>query len=337
MIKLIDILNEGTIQLTSDERNQIEEMIPKIIEVIKNWKVDFSDGALKKEKVLIGTIDYQLADKSPGKVTVYVNNDDDYSKASGLFYKNDPKNLTDNVIVIRVGLFYGYFSPAYRSPFALARKGYEILTGDKNAGIEELRQVLKHELIHAKDPALNHYFLKEPYDSEREEIYYKSWAEFQTMTGQFFESITTGVDRIIDKGLDNEEVKKIEKVLNEILNFYAGKSKTLSQDVIDFIQDTGKRNVFQSLIKWAENELSSITRTRIRSSLDAYIAYINKIKQYNPEGYKEFLKDLYKTIDQAKDKVNKSLSSSKTSISPMALKENVEFNRMLLLAGLTKK
>jgi hypothetical protein len=64
--------------------------------------------------------------------------------------------------------------------FNILNKGYNALVGDKNQGIEDLRKTLKHELIHAKDPALNHHLLKEPYDTKNDEIYYKSWTEFQT-------------------------------------------------------------------------------------------------------------------------------------------------------------
>jgi hypothetical protein len=39
--------------------------------------------------------------------------------------------------------------------------------------------------------------------------------------------------------------------------------------------------------------------------LSQFKSDLNKIKKYNPEGYKEFLKDLYKNIDTIKDKINK--------------------------------
>ena len=175
-------------------------------------------------------------------------------------------------------------------------------------GINQLRTALKHELIHAKDPALNHHFLKEPYDSNKPELYYKSWTEFQTFTGEFFEAITTGVDRMLSDP-SKENIKKINTSLDDILNFYSGKSKSMSQTTSDFIEDTGQRNSFQSLLTFAKNVFKNLTKTTIGSittdSLDLYNHYINKIKIHNQKGYKEFLKDLYKTIDQARDKVNK--------------------------------
>jgi hypothetical protein len=331
MIKLIDILNEGIIQLTSDERDQIEALIPKIIDYIEGPQLKNTEY---KE---VGWINYQFADKTLGKVLIYVG--DDNLQATGYFQTNDPKNPTDNVIVIQQNHYKQYFN--------ILNKGYNALVGDKNQGIEDLRKTLKHELIHAKDPALNHHLSKEPYDTKNEEIYYKSWTEFQTMTGQFFESIVSNIDRIMSKNPSNESVRKIETALNEILNFYSGKSKTISQTTADFIQGTDERNIFQRLIRSPINSVLYTLGVNISNSLDKYVWYIGQIKKYNPKGYKEFLKDLYKTIDRSKDKINDTLNSTRKSIPTRAdsipknitLKEmkkplNEEFRRMQLLAGL---
>lgn len=392
MIKLIDILNEGIIQLTSDERNQIEDMIPKIIDIIQGPPI--SSGEYKQ----VDWINYQFADETLGKAFVYVGNDN--PKASGYFSTKDPKNPNDNVIVIQQNAYLKYFN--------ILSKGYSAITGDKNQGIEILRKTLKHELIHAKDPALNKYLPQwdikkegdlwlaiyksgddkrtksfkfkteeeaaawinkkqlEKYNPDDYKVYYKSWEEFQTMTGQFFESIVTGVNRILSKNPSDENIKKIEKSLNEILNFYSGKSKQISQSTIDFIQDTDKRNAFQNIMKITTDSVLQVLGVNVSNSLETYIQYLNLIKQFNPEGYKEFLKDLYKTIDQAKDIVNSYLEKERENIktyhmdkygkkfgmelynkfnassqvpSNIALKEmetslNEEFYRMQLLAGL---
>jgi uncharacterized coiled-coil DUF342 family protein len=67
-------------------------------------------------------------------------------------------------------------------------------------------------------------------------------------------------------------------------------------------------------------------------ALSEYLTYLAKIKQYNPEGYKEFLKDLYKTIKSIEEKVN---SVSNTKIKIQEMKQNInEVKRMQQLAGL---
>jgi hypothetical protein len=346
MIKLINILKEGRIYLTADETRQIEEMIPGIIDAIKGGWISKNDY---KE---VGQINYESADKTPGSVKIYIAND--YPNAGGYFQTNDPKNSNDNAIVIQQGAYDKYFT----NIDGLINKTHKILTGDENAGIESLRRTLKHELIHAKDPARNQYrsnwsivadsnlwvatytsgdgkrtksfkfksedeaisFVKQQqlksYDPNDPQNYYKSWTEFQTMTGQFFEVIVAGINRIDVSTIEN--VKKIEIALSEILNFFSGKSTEFSQETYDFIQNTQSRNLFQKLIKSTENFIvkSGFTfgNKPTESALDTYIAYINLIKTYNPEGYKEFLKDLYKLIDIVKDQLNKHL-----------LKKNIQY------------
>lgn len=302
MIKLSKLsnLHEGSIQLTSDERNQVEEMLPEILKIIQGSRVE--------KYTAIDSIKYKLADGTAASCDIYVGNDQPGAMA---YYQTQELNdHTDNYIVIQQQPFKVYFG------FLNALR--TTATGDKNPGIELLRQALKHELIHAKDPATNHHYLKEPYDMKSDKVYYKSWKEFQTMTGQFFEAITTGVERIMNDNPSADDIRKIEHALKNILKFYAGKTAVLDIVTADFIQDTGKRNIFQTLIKIADVFYEALVNTLgistvTRNVLDTYVAYINGIKIYNPSGYKEFLKDLYKTIDQAKDNVNKILDDKRKS------------------------
>lgn len=283
MIKLAHILKEGAIQLTSDERAQVERILPDIIKTISGKYIGDNEG------VVVDTIKYLYADKTPGKVEIAVGNDLNHKNANGYFTTKDPKNPTDNLIWIQ----QFQFSPYFKGLSGLDLKANRVLTGNENPGIELLRKVLKHELIHAKDPALNHHYLKEPYDSDDAKVYYKSWTEFQAMTGQFFEAITTGVDRALKLGMSKQ---KILGVLDNILSFYSGKTDTFIYDTEDFIQGTGKRNIFQSLV-------NIFVGRSLPPAINTYAEFLAQIKKYNPEGYKEFLKDLYKTIDQAKDKL----------------------------------
>lgn len=280
MIKLKEIFQEGALQLTSDERNQVEAMLPDIIKVISG---KYIGDNMKKQ---VGDINAVSADKTPIKVGIYVGNNLYNKNADAYYQTNDKNNPDDNEILIQQFHFSSYF----KGLSGLDMKLTKIATGNENTGIERLRKVLKHELIHAKDPAVNQRYMNEPY-SYNPEIYYKSWTEFQTMTGQFFEAITTGVDRAFQLGMSKDEVLK---ALNNILEYYSGKTKSFNQEAKDFIQGSGKRNIFQSLINFF---------IKLPSSIDDYATYIASIKKYNPEGYKEFLGDLYKTVDQARDRL----------------------------------
>jgi hypothetical protein len=287
----LGIVKEGAILLTSDERNQIEEIIPKIIDLMSTQPLPV-DG----EK-FIDSIEYVSADKTLGKVNVFVvNKKGDYS---GAYYANDKQNPNDNSIVVNQYAFGIYFSSLGR----LAFKTQKFLAGDENAAISALRTALKHELIHAKDPALNHHYLKEPY-SHKPEVYYKSWAEFQTMTGQFFEAIISGVDKVLSSNPTEKDIEKIENGLNNLLDIFSGKNPNLYQETIDMLQLTGTRNMFQQMTKNIQNNIGLPTN----KAATIYFEFLDSIRKYHPESWKEFQKDLYKIIDQAKDKIKASIS-----------------------------
>jgi len=285
---------EGIIQLTPSERDQIEEMLPLIIDVIGGEEI--KPGLENFEP--IGEIDFISADGKPGKTIVGVGND--APKLMGYYQKEDPKNLEDNYIMIQQNNFKNrYFTP-----------GRDEWRGGKNAGIESLRVTLKHELMHAKDPAINQYLPENPQGySYSPEAYFKSWEEFQTITGELFESIITRVDKIMKSNPSDVDIKKIEMALNDILNFYSGKSKETKQETIDFIQGTGSRIEFPKSFKFV-NDIVKMNKSsnniyNKNSLYGGFIKDINMIKKHHPEAYDEFLGDLYKTIDQCKNVINK--------------------------------
>jgi hypothetical protein len=323
MIKLLNIIEEGTLILTPDERQQVEAMIPEIIKVIS--EPDLIPLGRQRN---IGTLKYKYADGEDGEVLIGVGT---YEPANsrGAHWPMDRNNKTDNLILIQQAQFKQYF-PSNKFN-QIDQKLYRTFSGTANTGVERLRQVLKHEIIHAKDPALHHHYSKEPYDSSDESVYFKSWTEFQTFTGQFFESLIAGTDRVLSGVNTAADLKTVESALANILQFFAGKTKTMSVKTAEFIDGTGSRNIFQKVF----NFLGSIAGRSLKSSdfaLHEYVLYLNKIKQYNPEGYKEFLKDLYKTIKTIEEKVN---STSPIKIKVQEMKQNInEVKRMQLLAGI---
>jgi microcompartment protein CcmL/EutN len=323
MIKLLDIIEEGTLILTPDERQQVEGMIPAMIKVISE-----PDLIPLGQHRNIGTLKFKFADGEDGEVLIGVGTFEP-ANARGAHHAMDPNNKTDNLILIQQAQFKQYF-PSNKFN-QIDQNLYRTFSGTANTGVERLRQVLKHEIIHAKDPALNHRYSKEPYNSSDESVYFKSWAEFQTFTGQFFESLITGTDRVLSGVNTAADLKTVESALANILQFFAGKTKTMSVKTAEFIDGTGSRNIFQKVF----NFLGSIAGRSLKSSdfaLHEYVLYLNKIKQYNPEGYKEFLKDLYKTIKTIEEKVN---STSPMKIKVQEMKQNInEVKRMQQLAGL---
>jgi hypothetical protein len=321
MIKLLDILEEGTLSLTPEERQQIEAIVPLAIENIRKEVPE------RGQVWDLGRINYKFADGEDGEVQIGLGDIVHFTgkPAGGVFMTYDYKNRKDNWIIVDQNQLKPYFPSGFtKFDQDLKRK----FTGNENEGIEVLKQVLRHELIHAKDPALNHHYLKEPYNAADEKTYYGSWAEFQTMTGQFFESIIAGADRILNNATSPGDIKRIEKALSNILQYFAGKTPIINTETKDFINGTGSRNIFQRIFNFLDQVIS-------RPGLDitrAYTLWISKIKQHNPEGYKEFLKDLYKTIKSIEEKVN---NTSTTKIKVQEMKSSInEVKRMQHLAGL---
>lgn len=125
--QLSNIINEGSIRLTPSERQQVEEMLPKIIEVIKGK--DLGVGEFEE----IGVIDGVLANGDFLQTTIYVGVDTrkNVKNAMGYFQRMNPHDLTDNVIVIQQRQYAKYFKGISKYRFDIEK---EVL-GNENMGI----------------------------------------------------------------------------------------------------------------------------------------------------------------------------------------------------------
>jgi hypothetical protein len=289
------ILTEGYVSLTPEEKQKIEELIPQIIDIIQGPIIS-PDGGLES----LGWMDYETANGKKDKVLIRVQNND--PSAKGTFNRYSWGSAT---ITIQQRPFLKYFNKTDNI------RGK--LTGDKNKGIEVLRGVLTHELIHAKDPTVDiDYPMGKKALSSEEEKYFNSWTEFKAISGAFFEGIKKSTERALSSDSSKQNIEKIKRCLADILNFYAAFTNTIRQETIDFIQDTGERNSFQSLIKYAENFITNLgksgnvkdVRKGKRSALETYMEYIEGIRIYNPDGYKRFQRELYKVIDELNNRLN---------------------------------
>jgi hypothetical protein len=190
-------------------------------------------------------------------------------------------------------------------------KIFKSLTGMD--GTEEVRETIYHEMIHAKDPARNNHHLNEPYDSSKPEIYYGSWAEFVTMTGQFMESIVNKVNdymaNIDYKNIEDAKKKTLEigKILQNILDYYAVSGNQLSKETKYFIEDTndsGMQKFMKKVVRFGEELFGQNVHNY---QINHFINSLVLVKKYNPEGFKEFHKDLYSTIQECVEKLNAAL------------------------------
>jgi hypothetical protein len=260
-----------------------------------------SGQASKSKTYDAGTYDYVLADGSPGKVSFTLSYVDNNSTAH--FQRNDTEgtNLEDNIININSK----FYIPAFDNIFMNIWQGF---TG--RTPMEDLKRSITHELIHAKDPAVNHHLLKEPYDTNKVEVYYKSWTEFPAMTGQFMEAILRRTDELVQQGLDEESYNTVQVGLQNILDVYSGKQNSFKNETYKLLTTQGNIGLLEAIAELVVGTgliiLGKSTQP-LHTDLDNMAAYISAIKKYNIEGYNEFLKDLYLTVQEAVDNVNKNL------------------------------
>ena len=287
------IITERRLALTPDDT----AIVNKVADTIGNFLE--SGQADKKVTYNIGTYDYTLADGSPGKVSFTLSYIDNNSTAH--FQRTDATNLEDNKININSKVYI----PAFDNIFMNI---WQVMTG--RTAMEDLKRSITHELIHAKDPAVNHHLLKEPYDSSKVEVYYKSWAEFPTMTGQFMEAILRRTDRLVQQGLNEKSYNTIQVGLQSILDVYTGKETYFKNETYVLLTGHNAINLLEAITQLAVAIgliLMGKSDSLANNNLDNMQAYISAIKQYHIEAYNEFLKDLYLTVQEAVENVNSKL------------------------------
>jgi hypothetical protein len=290
-------LNEGIISLTPQDESIVKQLVPIYIKALKNRNINNS---------LTAPIKYKMASGEEAEFIPYVYNIRDNSAAH--FNRRDEKNLKDNLI----GVNYSYYGPAFNG---MLGKIWSKFTGDTPE--ESLLSAIRHEMIHAKDPAANNHRLNSKYDPKDMASYYGSWIEFPAQTGEFFEVIKNRSNRDINQGIENNTLPQVAKnlqfIFQDILDFYSGKEKTFSQETIKWINNGKEGNLFQQFIKNIINLGSTLTNLQISPRweqgdlLNQFFYKIEQIKKFNPEGYKEFQKDLYVLIQNILEQINKNL------------------------------
>jgi len=292
-----DKLKEGIISLTPEEEKIARDLVPTFIKGIRNREIDVP---------LTSPIKYKMASGEEASFTPIIYDDGDNSLAA--FFKQNENDLNDNYL----GINYNYYGAAYDGYLVNVWKD---LTGDNPD--ENLLTSIRHELIHAKDPAVNHKLLKAKYDSSDPAIYYGGWKEFPAQTGEFLEVIKNRTEVDIQKGEKNGNLanwaNNLSFYFQDILDFYSGKDKFFDEATVKWFSGPDTRSDFQRFIKnivnWGGNFLGFYISPNWSQMdiLERFIAKIDQIKKYNPEGYKEFQKDLYVLIQKLVDQINSKL------------------------------
>ena len=295
------------IQLDKEERDAIEKAIPKVVDTIKK------DEVSGDESVWVTSIPYKMASGEDAKVRIFYS--DRRKGVEGMYNAANPSDLQDNVIV----LYKAYFSKY----FGLKAK----LTGTEKKGEDQIRRVLTHELVHAKDPALNHKKgNKQDVDSSEkpegqiEADYFRSEEEVIAFASQLNEIIIKNVKDWITKHITDDESKlqqaqasntleneaeEIQTVLREILKFFSGQDVELSEPSRKFVESVISQSGFEKFMTKIYNFLEKLGLSkRRRDPLESYKIAVDKIKQFNEKGYQRLLTSLSKTLQKLELSIN---------------------------------
>ena len=340
------------VELSSDERSQIDQIIPKIVQAYQEGK------AVKGGAYPVGSITYKMQtadslarlkniekrlemelkaaddDAKPGiqtrldsvkrrieteevggKVSILLSNGHRQhpENTEGIYLPVNLTNLQDNVISINQNLVQKYYG----------LKGK--LTGREKEGEQQLRRVLTHELVHAKDPTLNHLSPNvqgrqaRPGRGETDqtgefniEAYFKKPEEALAFSSQLNDVITRLISTWIKDNLTTgEEVvtripgvgvpmiqqtdkalyakaQEIQDALRDLDQLFAKglRARSFSPLGKAFMKEIESEGIFKKFFNKIYKFLEKIGLSKkIETPQDSYVQAMQLLKKYNPRGY----------------------------------------------------
>jgi len=178
---------------------------------------------------------------------------------------------------------------------------------------KNLYLTLYHEMLHATDPSQStkynpKYMLA--YDEFDDAKYWGHPVEFRAITNEFLEALEMEFERRLSIIRNPEQKKYLIQSLDNLLGYFS-KNEELSKLTLDILRRVNDEEVLENLISKSLSDLTTIypgISDFINAKQDEepyYITYIELIKKYNPKGWPRFLTMLYKSIEDLKNKINK--------------------------------
>lgn len=287
----------GLILLTAQERAQVETIIDNIEKVV------FDRGFRDSDDIFVGKINYVFSDGYDACVDVFIatsSNNNLAEYCSNLEYIEAtfiPWEIVDGAIYINKKAMDDLF--CYKTCFSKEDR-------------QVIRSIIKHELVHAKDPSVNHHYRSE-YTIEKEEDYYGSFAELKAYTGEFVDSLDSLVDEFVcSMEKDPIRLNILQEVLRNILNVFAGKEKYFLDETINFYSTGVLHEGYRKMHICVADKLDYIVPIMWNWK------HLRKIKEHNPIGYKRFLCRLFVHFSLFEDKINRSIEGDK-SLAPIKI------------------
>jgi len=362
------------VELSSDERSQIDQIIPKIVQAYQEGKAvkggAYPVGSItykmrsaenlprlqKQQKDLQAKLEKAPDDQKPpiqdklsridkaistesqgGKVSILLSNGHRQhpENVEGLYLPVNLTNLQDNVISISQNLVQKYYG----------LKGK--LTGREKEGEQQLRRVLTHELVHAKDPTLNHLspnaqgrrarpgreeteqsgefnieaYFKKPeealaFSSQLNEVITRlisTWIKDNLKTGEEIVTKIPGVGVPIIQQTDKALYAKAEEIqdaLRDLDQLFAKglRARSFSPLGKAFMKEIESEGLFKKFFNKIYKFLEKIGLSKkIETPQDSYIQAMELLKKYNPKGYEAAAKGFRKSFKKLELAINAAL------------------------------
>jgi hypothetical protein len=297
-------INEGLITLTDDEIRQLNNLLPKIETALfvdggrsnpKNF--DF-DRVPSLDTIFLGSMDIITMDGKQKKIVFDFFSDEEkkLKKNTAAFVNLDTVTIHFDkpINVIQIKINKDHF-------LELPKDGSKL--SPTSMGI--LKRTLIHEIIHAKDPGTE-FGRKKGFSQE---YYARDW-ELKAFGGSFIQQIELAVDNFLRDGIKSQDdLQKVENVLRDFVESHKRgrfpSAQSLEFKLTNNLKDRGFfSRVFHLLKNW-------------RSMDD--LSDLKSIKKANPEGYRDFISNLFVRLKRCEEKINKAISDSGLNFKPISI------------------
>lgn len=284
---------ESTPKVNAEDMKNINELVPKLIEVITGPEI------AKDKYTKVGEFHF---DGMPGKsgpwrasVRIWVGND--LPEAAAYYQTNDIHNPNDNHIVFQQKDLKDMY-------WMFVIWGY--ISGEHSVFAEYIKNFFIHEMIHAKDPDCNFDKINKSAPVTDPKAYYSSIHEFDAYSSAFLEAIERNV--LLTLKEDKSSKKTLIKVLDNLSDFfsnYGKKQVRLLDETLDLFQGPAKRNFLQQIAKWGERFVRRTFNITLPKHMIDIFNGLNAVFHFNPKAHENFMSMFNQMVEDLKLKLEK--------------------------------
>ena len=311
-------INEGLITLTDDEIRQLNNLLPKIEGAIlaseKDEREYFDVKPCENPLLLFHRILHGGVHRFIGIMNIITKNGKE-KKVGFRFMQGNDKKIAAQYRVqpeeyISAKHIHDEDEPTVVYIIEINKKHFSGLPKEGGKLNPSSRGILSgaliHELIHAKDLGVEFNLKK-----ELSKDYFERDIELKAFGGTLVQQIELAVDNFLRGGIKSQEdLDNVEQILKDFLEAYkSGKFPSLR--AMEFRLNNNLK------IKGFFGRLFTLFSSNWRVIEDAL--RLKEIKKSNPEGYRDFISNLFVRLKRCEEKINKAISDSGLNFKPISI------------------